>query len=117
MTALYPLSWRARDGEEREAARLQLVALASEVAVLTAVLDEILTPVSQQPRVRELLEACWEHRRIALEILSTDTPLHRFPRVQLEHACRDFEQRLGEVTSLGKRAHAQLNAGLQFSPW
>ena len=58
--------------EDREATRVELVALACEVVVLTSLMDDELKRVSGYLGADEIWLSCWEHRCSALQLLAAD---------------------------------------------
>ena len=94
-----PFRDHARD--RRELTRLKIVALACEVAVLTALLDQDLTPISRHPAAQDLKHSCWEHRRMALELLfMPETGLDQLSDQSMVNAVDSFQMRLKDVLGL-----------------
>jgi hypothetical protein len=63
--------WKERaTAQEREATRIELVALACEVVVLTSLMDEDLKLISGHAGGDEIRLSCWDHRSASLDILS-----------------------------------------------
>jgi hypothetical protein len=58
--------------QEREAARIALVALACEVVVLTSLMDQGLESVAAHLGADEIRLSGWIHRNAALDLLSQD---------------------------------------------
>jgi len=106
-----PLPWRGDGPPERELTRLELVGTACEVAVVTAHLDDDLAPVSADRQARELRDRCWEHRRMALELLSPDTCFDDFTEEGLLHALEGFQARLRDVMRLRRMVDRLLRGG------
>jgi len=97
----YRLPFRDHSRDRRELMRLKIVALACEVAVLTALMDEDLTPISRHPAAQDLKHSCWEHRRMALELLFLpETRLGQLSDDSLLKAVDAFQRRLKEVLGL-----------------
>ena len=59
--------------DSRGLTRLDLVSLASEVAVLTALLDQNLNSGCSHPEAEEIKHSCWQHRIAAMGLLSRET--------------------------------------------
>ena len=97
----YRLPFRDHARDRRELTRLRIVALACEVAVLTALMDEDLTPISRHPDAQNLKHGCWEHRRIALELLFLpETSLEQLSDESMQKAVESFQTRLNDVLGL-----------------
>lgn len=96
--------WRGHQPDERESMRVRLVALACEVAVVAARIDEDLAAAGRRVRARELKDVCWEHRRIALELLSPTTSFEELSDAGLRNALDAFRERAHEVARLRRRA-------------
>ena len=55
--------------EAYETARVHLVALACEIAVLVALIDQELARISEEPGVEDIRQSCREHRSAADQLL------------------------------------------------
>jgi hypothetical protein len=73
------------------------------VAVLAALVDEELTPVSRHPDAQDLKHSCWEHRRTALEWLSPETRFEDITEDELLRGKASFQRKLREVIWLRRR--------------
>lgn len=105
------LPWSRSCPDDRETIRLALVAVACEVAVLTALMDGDLLPVRTDPRAGDLQHRCCEQRRVALELLSHDTRFEDFSPEGLLDTLDAFQGRLEEVLSLRLHVEQLLLAG------
>jgi len=96
------LSPRRRDPDHdpREATRLELVALACEVAVLTALMDEALERVIRHPGAQAVKDGCRVHRSAAMRLLSPETRFEDFSDESLWTALEGFQARLRGVQHL-----------------
>ena len=110
----YRLPVRDHARDRRELTRLKIVALACEVAVLTALLDEDLTPISRHPAAQDLKHSCWEHRRMALELLFLpETRLDQLPDDSLAKAVDAFQTRLKDVLGLRMQTNRLRSVGVR----
>lgn len=100
--------WRGHQPDERESTRLRLVALACEVAVVAARIEEDLAAAGRHVRARELKDLCWEHRRIALELLAPATNFDELPDAVLLNALDAFRDRARDIAQLRRRADRML---------
>lgn len=108
----YRLPFRDHARDRRELTRLRIVALACEVAVLTALMDEDLTPISRHPDAQDLKYSCWEHRRMALELLFwPETRLDQLSDESLLQAVDSFQARLKDVLGLRMQTDRLRSAG------
>lgn len=108
---LMPSAWRDDTPRGRELTRLELVGAACEVAVVTAHLDDDLAPVSGDDRARELRNRCWEHRRVALELLAPETRFEEYSEERLLGALDAFHERLRDVMRLRRHVQRLLRGG------
>ena len=86
--------------DPREATRLELVALACEVAVLTALMGEPLERVIRHPGAQAIKDGCRVHRSAAMQLLSAETRFEEFSDESLWTALESFQARLRGVQHL-----------------
>lgn len=86
--------------EARERTRLDLVSLASEIAVLTALLDQNLNSVDSHPEAEEIKHSCWQHRIAAMGLLSRETSFDELSVESLRKSVDVFRIRLEDVKDL-----------------
>ena len=110
MRSRYEVPRQGLGRDAPECTRLRIVGLASEVAVLTALMHDDLAPFSRHPLAREFKRAGGEHRRVALDLLSTDTRFEAFTRQDLDTVAESFTQRLQDVRYLRGRVSTFLLA-------
>lgn len=112
---------RAHVYDPREATRLELVALACEVAVLTGLMDEALERVIRRPGAQAIKDGCRVHRSAAMQLLSPETRFEEFSDESLWSALESFQARLRGVQHLlgrlgrmlpSTRGHPQTQWGL-----
>lgn len=116
MRSRSPFPWRGLGRDARERARLRLVELACEIAVLTALMHEDLARFSRHPLAREFERAGWEHRRVALDLLSPEMSFESFTREQLSASADSFAHRLQDVRYLLGRVSTFLLARRASAP-
>jgi hypothetical protein len=87
-----------RDALERT--RLDLVSLASEIAVLTALLHQNLNSVDSHPEAEEIKHSCWQHRIAAMGLLSRETSFDELSVESLRKSVDVFRIRLEDVKDL-----------------
>jgi hypothetical protein len=110
MRSRYEVLWQSLGRDAPERTRLRIVGLACEVAVLTALMNNDLAPFSRHPLAKEFKLAGGEHRRVALDLLSTDTRFDAFTREDLETVAESFAQRVQDVRFLRGRVSSFLLA-------
>jgi hypothetical protein len=110
MRSRYEFLWQGLGRDAPERARLRIVGLACEVAVLTALMNDDLAPFGGHPLAREFKQAGGEHRRVALDLLSIDTRFEAFTREDLETVAESFTQRLQDVRYIRGRVSTFLKA-------
>lgn len=110
MQSRYDFPWQGLGRNAPERTRLRIVGLASEIAVLTALMHDDLAAFSLHPLAREFKRAGWEHRRVALDLLSPETRFEAFTREDLETVADSFAHRLQDVRYLRGRVSTFLLA-------
>ena len=105
--------------DPREATRLELVALACEVAVLTALMDQALERVLRRPGAQAIKDGCRVHRTAAMQLLSPETRFEEFSDESLWTALEAFQARLRSVQHLLGRLGRMLpaNRGHPQTQW
>ena len=97
--------------EARERTRLDLVSLASEIAVLTALLDQNLNSVDSHPVAEEIKHSCWQHRIAAMGLLSRETSFDELSVESLRKSVDVFRIRLEDVKDLQRSLEELRPAG------
>ena len=110
MPSTYELPWQGLGRDAPERMRLRIVGLACEVAVLTSLMHDDLAAYSSHPLAREFNRAGWEHRRVALDLLSPGTHFEAFTREDLATVADSFAHRLQDVRYLRGRVSTFLLA-------
>jgi hypothetical protein len=83
-----------------ETTRLHLVALACEIVVLTALIDQELACVSGEPGAAEIRQGSWQHCRAADLLLSGDASPEKPSLEDLRAAIDEFRTRVADVRHL-----------------
>lgn len=89
--------------QAEETARLHLVALACEVAVVAALIDQELVLVAGQAEAEEIGGICSTHRSAADRVLSAETPSEAPSLQDLRSALEKFRTRVADVRDLRER--------------
>jgi hypothetical protein len=90
--------------DEREAARLELVGIACEIAVLTALVAGDVEAVMKQPGAMEIKLSCLQHGRAAMKVLSPESSLD-----EAVNTVGMFRTRLRDVRYLRDRLRNMLH--------
>jgi hypothetical protein len=83
-----------------ELLRVHLVALATEIVVLAALIDHELAPVYEQPEAQEIRRDCCQHRAAAEDLLYIDVIPGELSPAAMRSAINVFHGRLAHVRHL-----------------
>jgi hypothetical protein len=109
LTAAFTPSGFVQD--EREASRVELVAIASELAVVTHLIDQELISFSAETGAMEIHLSCLEHRRAALALLSRSATFDDPPVTK-----EAFRTRLRDARYLRDRLKNMLRSSAKRAP-
>jgi hypothetical protein len=97
--------------DEREAARVELVGIACELEVLTALIAKDVEAVIRQPGAMEIKHSCLQHRRAAMKVLSPEASLD-----ETVDTVGIFKTRLRDVRYLRDRLKNMVRQSVKSAP-